>query len=313
MSTATPTAPVIDRSRTVGGSDVAAILGISPFRTPLDCWREKVLGQRDTVDTPATRAGQRFEPHLLASYAAKLPAGAKVWTPEPVFRDWRRATVDALAEVNGWRKVVEAKTSIMARDFGADGSDVVPLHHAVQATWYMDLLELDECDFPVLIWPHDMRDLLGLTPAEIVAECEPITLKVAFSPSLARLMRERVEAFWRDNVQGQTPPAAVDLEDIKRLVWVARGKTIPADEDLVRLLIERDRIKAEAKAIELREQANEFAIRQRLGDAEAAIHPKTKQPLVTCSVTERAAYVANVKATSYRTIRTTKNWKEMQK
>ena len=237
---------------------------------------------------------------LRAGVIAGLSAAVMALAPSPA----RAATAAARAP----RGAAAPDSTLLA----LFGSDVVPLHYAVQATWYMDLLELDECDFPVLIWPHDMRDLLGLTPAEIVAECEPITLKFAYSPSLARLMRERVDAFWHEHVKGETPPPAVELEDIKRLVWVARGKTIPADEKLIATLLRRDKLKAAADKLDALVKQNEFELRQQFGDAEAAIHPKTKQPLVTMKATERAAYVANVKATSFRTIRTTKQWKEMQ-
>lgn len=89
----------VDKARTIGGSDVAGILGISPFRTPLDVWREKVLGQRDEVDTPATRAGTRFERHILNAYRSRLPDGARLWTPPALVDGYRRCTVDAIAEV----------------------------------------------------------------------------------------------------------------------------------------------------------------------------------------------------------------------
>ncbi len=303
----------LNRALTIGGSDVAGILGISPFRTPLDVWREKCLGQRDSIDTPGTRAGARFEPHVLAAYAAKLPAGATVEKPESTIIDYRRASPDGIATVRGWRKLVEIKTTIFAQDWGANESDDVPLHYAVQGMWYMDLLELDEADFPVLMWPYDMRDLLGLSPAEIVAECDLRTLRLAYSPSMARMLRDAVATFWNHHVMKQVPPPAVSLDDAKRLVWTVRGKTCPADEELIRLLIDRDQLKDAAKKLEQQIEANEFALRQRVGDAEAAIHPTTQQPLVTLNVTERAAYVANVKATSFRTLRTTKHWKDLQK
>lgn len=303
----------LNRALTVGGSDVAGILGISPFRTPLDVWREKVLGQRDHIDTPGTRAGTRFEPHVLAAYSASLPEGSTVEKPEPTIRGNLRASPDGIATVRGWRRLVEIKTTVFAQDWGASESDDVPLHYAVQGMWYMDLLELDEADFPVLLWPYEMRDLLGLTPAEIVAECELRTLRLAYSPSMARMLRDAVATFWEQHVGPQVPPKAVSLEDAKRLVWTVRGKTTPADDELIRLLMERDQLKEAAKQLEQKLEANEFALRTRIGDAEAVTHPTTRQPLVTCNVTERAAYVANVKATSFRTIRTTKHWKELQK
>lgn len=303
------TAITVDRTRSIGGSDCAAILGISPWRTPLDVWREKVLHEQDQIDTPATRAGTRFEPHILAAYRARLPESARVWTPEPTLLDgYRRCTVDAIASVDGWERVVEAKSTVMASEWGQEESDDVPLHYVVQGMWYADILGLDQIDFPALLWPRDMRDLLGLAPAEIVAACDLRVLTVAYSPSLAQMIRERVERFWRDHVQAEVPPPPVDLEDCKRLSRVTRGKVVPADDQMVRLLVERDQIKAEAEAIKERDDQNAFAIRQMLDDAEAGVAPNGL-PLVTCKQVEKAAYT--VKPQRYRELRLTKHWKEL--
>jgi hypothetical protein len=300
----------IDKARTIGGSDVAAVLGISPFRTRLDVWREKVLGQRDTVDTPATRAGTRFEPHILAAYREQLPAGSTMETLPTVLDGYRRASVDAIANVRGWRRVVEAKSTVFAGDWGGADTDQVPLHYVVQGTWYADILGCDEIDYPVLLWPYDMRDLLGLTPAEIVAHCDLPVLRVQYSARLAASIRSHVDAFWAEHVLPEIPPPAVDLEDIKRLHLIARGKSIPADEELVRMLVERDRIRAEERDLEARAKANAFAIRAKLGDAECAIGPGG-DPLVTCKLIEKAEHV--VKPMKYRQVRTTKHWKELNK
>lgn len=293
---------VVDKVRTIGGSEVAAVLGLSPFRTPLDVWREKVLGQRDDVDTPATRAGKRFEPHILDAYRKRLPEGSRLWTPPALVDGYRRSTVDALAEVRGWREVVEAKATLFASDYGPEDSDEVRLDYVVQGTWYAHHHGADEIAYPVLMWPRDMRDLLGLTPPEIVATCELRVLRVSYSARLARTLVERVEAFWQQHVVPEVPPPAVDLEDIKRLILVARGTSMPVDEDLVRLLIDRDRAKAAEKAAEARVKALDFAIRQKLGPIEQAHDPRTHRPLVTLKLT----------AAGHRTLRTTKHWKELQ-
>lgn len=303
------TTVAVDRTKSVGGSDCAAILGISPFRTPLDVWREKVLGETDSIDTPATRAGTRFEPHILAAYQSRLPEGSKLRSHDSVTVDgYRRCTVDAIAEVGGWERVVEAKSTVMASEWGHDDTDDVPLHYIVQGMWYADILGLEQIDFPALLWPRDMRDLLGLAPAEIVAACDMRVLTVAYSPSLAAMVREQVERFWRDNVLAEVPPKPVDLDDCKRLAIVAAGKSVPVTDAMVQLLVEREAIKAAAKEVKAREDANSFALRELLGDAEAGIAPNGK-PIVTCKVVEKVAY--SVKAQRYRELRMTKHWKEI--
>ena len=76
----------IDRTKTIGGSDVAAILGLSPWRSPLDVWREKTLGEADQRDTPAMQAGVRFEPVILGRYLATNDRWRATASPEPTAR-----------------------------------------------------------------------------------------------------------------------------------------------------------------------------------------------------------------------------------
>jgi hypothetical protein len=70
---------VIDRTKTIGGSDVAAILGLSPWRSPLDVWREKTLGeadQRDTLLPPDLF--NRFRNDAFWRDPARIPPGLRV-------------------------------------------------------------------------------------------------------------------------------------------------------------------------------------------------------------------------------------------
>ena len=299
----------IDRALTIGGSDVAAILGISPFRTPLDVWREKVLRQRDSIDTPATRAGVRFEPHVRDAYARMLPEGSKVWQPEPTVQGPYRASPDGIAEVAGWQRLVEIKTTALGSHWGADGSDEVPMHYAVQALWYLDILGLEDADFPVLSWPFDTRDLLGLTPDAIVEAVELRVFKVRYSASLAKDVRAKVKHFYEANVLAEVPPPAVDLADAKRLAWSVSGKCVEFTEAEVATMIERDRIKAEIKERQAAVDALDFALRAKLGDAEHGM--VAGRPVLNCKTVERAGYT--VQPTAYRSLTVTKHWKEIAK
>jgi len=299
----------IDRALTIGGSDVAAILGISPFRTPLDVWREKVLRQRDSIDTPATRAGTRFEPYVRDAYARMLPEGSKVWQPAPTVDGPWRASPDALAEVGGWQRLVEIKTTALGSDWGADGSDEVPMHYAAQALWYLDILGLEDADFPVLSWPYDTRDLLGMTPDAIVEAVELRVFKVRYSPSLAKDVRAKVRHFHDAHVLAEVPPPAVDLADAKRLAWSVTGKCVEFTEAEVSAMIERDRIKAEIKERQQQVDALDFALRTKLGDAEHGM--VAGRPVLNCKTVERAGYT--VQPTAYRSLTVTKHWKEIAK
>ncbi len=302
----------VDPFAGIGGSEVGAILGVSPFATPLDIWRRKVLRQPDD-DEPlsAAGAGKRFETAILAAYAASLPGGSRVWVPPRSLKGWRRDSPDSLAEVGGWTRVVDAKSTIMP-EYGADGSDEVPLYVAAQVMWYMDLRGIDEADVPVLQWPHrsEMRNVMGLTPEQIVAALGIQVMHVPFSPSMAALARESADRFWHEHVLPVVPPPPANLEDAKRMVWAVRGKTVPVTEAMAQRLLRRDELKAQMKDLQASLEECEFRIRSEIGDAEAVVD-LAGNALATCAVTERAGY--SVKPTTFRSLKTTKTWKEMQK
>ena len=53
---------------TIGGSDVAAILGFSPWATPFDAWNSIMFG-RSSAGNAATDRGNRLEPAVLDWYS----------------------------------------------------------------------------------------------------------------------------------------------------------------------------------------------------------------------------------------------------
>lgn len=54
----------------VGGSEIAAIMGESPYRTRADILRSKVSGE-EQADNPAMRRGRDIEPEAMAAYEAQ--------------------------------------------------------------------------------------------------------------------------------------------------------------------------------------------------------------------------------------------------
>lgn len=248
----------------IGGSEVSAVLGISPFATPLDLWRAKVLREEED-ETPAMRAGRRFETPILAAYGRQ--SGALVTAEQrQVLQDWRRYTQDGLAIKDGWETLVEVKTT------AEPWHGRIPDHYAVQAAWGLDLLGLEACDFPVLEWPRDLRDFLGLAPAEIVAAIGIRVMRQHYSPALAKTLREECSRFWHEHVLPEVPPAARDLADAKRLVRAIPGKTAEMTEPLFKAACELLGYRQAIKEIAAEADRREFLLRtaaREMGDAEA--------------------------------------------
>lgn len=124
----------------IGGSEAAAVIGVSPWATPLELWRQKT-GQakaKDLSGNAAVEQGVRMEPILRDFFAATHPEYQVEYHQYDILfqeeRPWLFATLDAeLIDADGRRGILEIKTSTPTgakwRQW-ADGH--VPQQYAVQ-------------------------------------------------------------------------------------------------------------------------------------------------------------------------------------
>lgn len=154
----------------VGGSDVAAIMGLSRYRSPFSVYAEKtgLYKPEDISGNPAVHWGTVLEPVVGAEYARNHP-DREVRRVDAVCRSlnrpWAQASLDF--EVRdpelGWG-VLEIKTAgwRMADDW-ADG---VPVYYQTQVAHYMDILNRPFADVAVLIGGQDYREFRVMRDAE---------------------------------------------------------------------------------------------------------------------------------------------------
>lgn len=141
-----------DRRNRITATDVAKILGISPYGRPIDVYCEKLGIDEDKGETKSMRRGKRRERLVLEAYEDEEetqvirsdPYELVVSPSDPLFA----CTPDARRSDNGIP--VEAK-SVRFKDaqWGPALTDDFPLHFAVQMTVQMHCLDADECHLPV--------------------------------------------------------------------------------------------------------------------------------------------------------------------
>ena len=115
-----------ERMKGIGGSDVAAILGLSKWSTPYDVWQSK-LGLADpTPDNDAMKWGRLLEPVVRQAYAERTGLAVAVPSDPLVMPgyDFARANLDGIREDG---RIVEIKTARYADGWGDEGSDEVPV------------------------------------------------------------------------------------------------------------------------------------------------------------------------------------------
>lgn len=177
------------RSRGIGASEIAAIVGLDPFRAPIDVWRTKVEGLR-TPDTPHTKRGRYLESALLRWYADETgnrvrPGVPCVHPAHPVVL----ATPDFLVldEVERCTRVGEIKAPSWraAREWEEDG---VPDRYICQVQQQMAVIGVAHADIAAYL-----DDRLVLIPVELDAE-------------LAATLVDAAERFWSSYVLTRVPP-----------------------------------------------------------------------------------------------------------
>lgn len=131
------------RSNGLGGSEIAAVLGLSPFDSAYSLWclKRGITGPKEATDQ--MRWGNYCEPSLLAWYN---DFHGQIRTEVGMFRHedrpWQLANPDAVAV----DRIVEAKTSLDSDAWGKPGTAAVPPYYRCQKLWYMDVLGIDRCD-----------------------------------------------------------------------------------------------------------------------------------------------------------------------
>lgn len=151
------------RRERVGGSEVAPILGLSPWDSYFSLWHRKrgAIGEQD--ENPEMRWGNLLEDVICREFANRHPdldvlPAAGTWVHRE--RGWQLANPDRLA-VNrdtGQLEVVEAKTARDDHGWGEEGTDQIPVYYRAQCLHYLDVFGLDVCRVPVLISGSDYRE-----------------------------------------------------------------------------------------------------------------------------------------------------------
>ena len=179
----------------IGGSEIAAVMGISPYESRFSLWHRKQGLIGPVEESPQMRWGKKHEPTICAEFAELHPDAGVV--PSPTFaaaaRPWQIANPDRLlvGTKPGTARpeaLLEAKTSRDDEGWGEEGTDQIPVWYRAQCLWYLDVLGVDRCHVAVLIGNFDYREYV-----------------VDYDPADALKMRDAAAEFMRTLAAGERP------------------------------------------------------------------------------------------------------------
>lgn len=143
------------RSHTIGGSDIAAVIGISNWKTNVDLWMEKT-GRKEPKDVTneLTIYGTKAEEHIRELYALDFPEFDIEYVPNNLWKNdklpYAHASLDFwIRDADGRFGVGEIKTAeIRNGRQKAEWDHNIPKHYLAQLVWNMTVTE---ADFGVLV------------------------------------------------------------------------------------------------------------------------------------------------------------------
>lgn len=245
----------------VGGSDVAAIMGVSPFKSALALYVEKTMEETpDEAESEIADWGRHFEPLILKEFARR--SGRRVARGGKLLRSKRSShhlvTLDGvqLTRPPEWAKgpgVAEVKTTGYGNRYAED----LPVEVQVQIQWEMAVAG---ATWGTCIWLPFPERRLGW-------------LDVAPHARFQDVLRRRVDDFW-DRVKRGAPPdpdASESSERALRLLY-------PNDTgEVIRILKatliadEYERNKAAIKLLEQRQGLIKNTLQATIGSAKYAV------------------------------------------
>lgn len=263
----------VDRRNGIGGSDVAAILGVSKWKTPSSLWLDKT-SEEPLVDEDniVLRFGHFVEEFVAQEYTRRTGLQVEKYNKELIHPKYSfiRGNVDRLVIPAGQKKashkgeirtdrLLECKTasSYTAAQWGEAGTDKVPIYYLTQVHWYLMLTGCEYADIAVLIGNNDFRIYTIKKDIEI----EQAILK-------------KVVCFWQNCVQGDEMPLIVTQDDIDRLYPKSINKKVEASEALISQINDLKTYKSTIKKTEKQCFLIERNIKEYMQEADTLIFNK---------------------------------------
>lgn len=217
-----------DRQKGIGGSDLAAVLGVCPWRQPIDVFYEKrpdLAGEagyagRDLSGVEAIFWGNMLEEPIARGYC--LATGRRVRRSNVTARHptapWLVGNIDR--RVVGERRGLEIKnvSARMADRWGPSGSAEVAQYYITQVMQYLLVMDFSLWDVAALVGGNELR-----------------VYTVERDPEWDDLILDSTADFWRRVEAGDPPPidagAENALEVLRRVYPGTDGSAVYLDDE----------------------------------------------------------------------------------
>jgi len=249
-----------NRNKGIGGSDAAAVLGQSRYKTPLDIYQDKKGYSEPFNGNMNTALGDYLEDFIREMYADQK--GLTLEKPasdlEMVHKDypWMRCNLDFMSK---YRSIVgEIKYTSNAKGWGDEGTDEMPTEYLLQCAHNCIIAEsffgIEYETFPCVV---------------LIQGFGGPQLKEFFykrNPKLESLIIQKEKEFWLEHVEKDIPPAATNIKENNISVEEIIDEAVIADETTIDLYEQHKTINKEIKALKDQDEMVKAQIAQSLNE-----------------------------------------------
>jgi putative phage-type endonuclease len=244
-----------DRAKGIGGSDIAALMGLSPYKTPLQLYLDKIGEGEEFIETQKTKMGHIMEPVILDLFREATGLNVRSFDKTSFINKefpYFRASLDGdVVDANMNRTAI-----VEVKNVGGYGTslweDGVPSYYYTQAQFYAGILGVPKIYVGALFDGYDFK-----------------FYSYDYDPQLFLEMWTKGKTFWENNVQKRIPPEPITEEDVKLLYPKPEaGKTIEADSIAVMRLNELMVLKDQIADLDEKRKALETELKAQIADNE---------------------------------------------
>ena len=207
-----------ERKNYLGGTDLAAIAGLNPYRTALDVYLDKTSDDISEETNAAMRWGTLLEDVVAKAYSEDTGYDVEI-EPNTIYHPEYKflgANIDRWADNK--RRILECKTAsfLKAKEWGDLGTDQIPESYLIQNATYSAVCNVPVVDTAVLIGGQDFR----IYTYERNRELEHKLIKIACN-------------FWHNHIEKRIPPKCVNTKDTFNLFPQSHHHEIVAESNIL--------------------------------------------------------------------------------
>lgn len=267
----------------IGGSDVAAVLGLSKYKSPLDVYKDKIGETADGDQSQAAYWGTKLEDIVAKEFQERTGLKVQRVNKQLSREEWMHANIDravvnhaisGTVRIQGEAKqaetgrllttdaILECKTasSYIADQWGPSQEEEIvsgkivsdhkiPIYYETQVQWYLGVTGASVCFVAALLGGQDFRIYLVQRDNEVITA-----------------LQDQCRAFWFENVLKRIPPEPHTAEEVQKLFAKDDGEMVEATNEVAADIGELRNLTEQVKALEAEQKIVKDRICAALGE-----------------------------------------------